>query len=122
MIDDPSLWREVERVVSHHQKISDPTPFDALNRLFREYFRGRKDVPNLGKDNCRVRMEKLGWKELDRIVRKDKKTRNPRHVGDPIVVVEFDGQAYLVDGRRRVNQCVHERCQEVLTVLFVMHS
>lgn len=81
MIDDPSLWREVERVVSHHQKISDPTPFDALNRLFREYFRGRKDVPNLGKDNCRVRMEKLGWKELDRIVRKDKKTRNlPKEV------------------------------------------
>lgn len=43
-------------------------------------------MPNLGKDNCRVRMEKLGWKELDRIVRKDKKTRNlPKEVPSHLV-------------------------------------
>lgn len=122
MIDDSWLWSETERVLSYHQKKSDPTPLDALNRLFREHLKGCKDVPSLGRDSCSIRIEKLGWTDLDRLSRKDKETRNPRYKGDPIVAIEFEGKAYLVDGRRRVNQCVFDQSQDTLDVLFVKYK
>lgn len=117
--NEEKLWVDVERVLSHHQKQSDATPIDVLNRLFGEYFKGRQDVVQLSKDSCRVRVEKLSWESLDSIVRKDKISRTPRHTGDPVVAVSYGGNMYLIDGRRRVNKWVHERRQDPLKVLIL---
>ena len=49
-------------------------------------------------------------------------TRNPRHQGDPVIVVVFEAINYLVDGRRRINQAVYDKTPESLKVLFVTNQ
>lgn len=117
--DQKSLWKEIERVLSYHQKASDPTPIHTLNRLFREHLTECKASFIIDKENCRVFIEDVGWEQADQLIQPDRVTRNPSHMGEPIVVVVYQGARYLIDGRRRVNQCVYERSQAPLTALLI---
>lgn len=117
--EDTELWSEVKRLLSHHQKNSDQTPLAALNRIFREFHAERTDLQDISSENCQIRSSALTWKQAANLERKDTNASNPRYSGDPVVAVEFEGKTYVVDGRRRVNRLVSNKCQNPLPTLII---
>lgn len=106
---EDQLWKEVSEILRHHQKQpKDKTPIDALNRLFGEYFPRSINVPHLNDKTTNLRKERRTLDELKKVIRRDCLTKDPNQTDISVVVVKWDKNEYLVDGRRRTNQWAEE--------------
>ena len=104
-------------VLDYHKKKA--TPEHALNRLFREHHPGVLVVPHLSPSTATVRREGWSTEQLNGTVRKDRTTIGPARTDVPVVVVQWKGKPFLVDGRRRLNQWVQQRSTLVHEVFVI---
>ena len=102
------LWNEVSEILRHHQKTSDKTPTDALNRLFSEYFPTNINIPRLNVKTTDLRKESRTLDKLKKVIRRDCLTKGPNKLDISVVLVKWDKNEYLIDGRRRTNQWAGE--------------
>jgi hypothetical protein len=105
-MNERSLWEEVNHMLSFHQKKNDPTPMDALNRLFHEAAPGSKSV-RLHEDNCRISTDTRTTKELSLLKRRHKEA-DPDDESCPVLLVKYNTYDFLIDGCNRVNKWVKE--------------
>jgi hypothetical protein len=91
------LWGEMEELLSFHTKSSESSANDVLNRLFREFVR---DAPLLNMDGCNISLVPLFSRDLQRMSRLDHTSGEPRQDDVPLVVVRWNGNDYVVDGRK----------------------
>lgn len=113
------LWKEVSDILRHHQKTKDKTPIDALNRLFGEYFPASINIPHLDERTTNLRKESRTLEELKKVIRRDCLTKGPNQVDISVVLVKWDKNEYLVDGRRRTNQWAGEGNAEAHPVIVI---
>ena len=63
--NDEALWNQAKELLRHHhQKSGDPTPVDALNRLFHEAAPEAKSIC-LSEANCRIVSESWSTEKLN---------------------------------------------------------
>lgn len=108
-MDDQSksnhLWGEFAGLMCHHQKPRDATPMEALNRLFGEYWKKGNNLPKITESNVTIQKEQWPVQKLKQVKRKDETTTSDKVKNSkcPVVVLAWNGDYYLIDGRRRIN-------------------
>lgn len=58
-------------------------------------------------DNCAVHEEVLSLDDLKQLKRYHKED-NPQRNGEPIIVLVYDGDRFVIDGNKRVNKWVND--------------
>ena len=116
--NDEALWDRTEELLRYHQKKSDPTPVDALNRLFHEAASKARSI-RLSKANCRVMSESWSTGRLAGLYRRHDQA-NPDHEECPVLVVCWREKHYLIDGANRINKWVKEQNEDSHAVLVIV--
>jgi hypothetical protein len=111
------VWNRVWGILDYHKK--NATPLFALNRLFREQV---SNAPGISTSTATVRLEQWTTGQLDQTVRKDRSTTGPARLDVAVVVVQWKGVFYLIDGRRRVNTWVAKEDRALHDVFIVEPS
>lgn len=104
MVDN--LWQIVETALkAHHRGGRDRAYLFSLNRIFHKYVErdGLERAPLLSDQTCEITSHVLDRDELAEIELYHERSRPARQDG-PVVVVEFEGVRYVVDGNNRLNQ------------------
>lgn len=114
-----TLWKEASEILRHHQKTQDKTPIDALNRLFGEHFPAYLKIPHLNEDTVKLRKESRKIGDLKKVIRRDCLTKGPNNTDVSVVLVKWDKNEYLVDGRRRTNLWAAESNAELHPVIVI---
>jgi hypothetical protein len=114
-----ALWDETEELMRQHVKANagDQTPTDAMNRIFRERVRGSLPF-RIARSSCRIRKETLAVRAL-RSCSFERTTDPPHSIDKPLVAVEWSGDCYLIDGRKRLNKAIRERSPSEFEVLII---
>ena len=93
------LWDQAHRAFKAHRVPGiDADEQAALNRIAAKCLRISFD-----ETNCTIREEIFDLESLRRLTIFDKKDSSPHRDCEPIVVLSFKGEQYVIDGRRRVN-------------------
>jgi hypothetical protein len=103
MSDAKGLWDRVRAAFKAHQTPIDSTPQAALNRIAAKCI-GFSFDPS----NCDVHEEHLTLDELRRLKRHSEDDGRPHREVEPIVVLVYGGQRFVIDGRRRVTKWLNE--------------
>lgn len=103
--DEDNLWAELLSLLP--QKSSDPTKIHTLNRLAREQAKRKKHLKWLDPSSCTL--HRAVW-PISRLL-----TLNRRHTDDtpqnetvPVIVLNHDGNYFLIDGNNRLNKWAGE--------------
>lgn len=105
-VQTTNLWEELYEVLRHHN-ISGASCQDTLNRLFRKipHLSERNDLPILSEQTVRVSKESWNIGNLRKLITEKHITDNiPSKTEPPVVVIRWQNDDYLIDGRRRINQ------------------
>ena len=111
MSDVNVLWTQVHGAFKAHQIApTDRTPQIAMNRIAAKCI-GLSLIPDCGEffsqDNCDVYEEVLSLDDLKRLKRYHTRA-NPLLNGDPIIVLLYGEDRYVIDGNNRVNKWVND--------------
>jgi len=103
---DDELWRQVAEAFEPHRLDTDPDWLAALNRIAAKCLAsGGASVFN--SSSCAIRGQVLTPSQLSSLkTYRDKTT--PGRIQEPIVVLEFAGESWVIDGNKRVNKWVAE--------------
>ena len=115
--NDGTLWNRAMELLRHHQKSGDPTPVDALNRLFQEAAPKAKAI-RLSEASCRIASETWSTEQLS-LLRRRHDRANPKDEACPILLVHWRGNHYLIDGGNRINKWVNENHEGGHAVLVI---
>jgi hypothetical protein len=112
LVSEATFWEVVHLLQAGHAK-PDHGPIKTLNRLFRKhlknYFPGLKArVPWLYEGNVVATLERRSMEALTDL-QKTKSTRRPRFTGDPVVIVRYRDEDFLIDGNSRVRWWIDYR-------------
>jgi hypothetical protein len=113
-----ALWNQAEDLLRHHQKSSDATPLDALNRLFHEAAPKAKAI-RLSNANCRIASESWSTEKLSGLYRRHDRA-NPKDEACPILLVRWRSNHYLIDGANRINKWLKENKEGEHAVLVIV--
>ena len=114
MSDTDALWERVRAAFGYHQiKGIDKTPQAALNRIAAKCIHVSFDP-----SNCTVHEEFLSLDDLRQLKRYHDKDR-PLREDDPIVVLVYQGQRFVIDGNQRVNKWLKEGSTERRSALII---
>ena len=118
--DVSKLWDEALSLLDFHRKASDATPVDVVNRLVCERIAGALAV-RLGPNTCAIRED---YWPIDRLASTERKHQcdTPRHMIEPVIVVEYEGHALLIDGNNRVNEWLARGGNASRRVIVVRHG
>ncbi len=104
MSDTDALWNRVHAAFKAHQiPRIDLTPQMALNRIAAKCIHVSFD-----QSNCMVHEESLSLDDLRQLKRYDEKDDRPHREDGSIVVLVYEGERVVIDGRRRVNKWLKE--------------
>lgn len=102
------LWHQALAAFAPHQlRGIDHTPQMALDRVAVKCLRISLKL-FFNSSNCNISQTLLPFSELDKLTRYDKLDANPHCECEPIVVLVYNGQRYVIDGRRRVTKWLNE--------------
>jgi hypothetical protein len=94
------LWKRVD--VALFQASSREQTLSEINRLLRKWhFHLPDDYITL--HNCAIRREWLTPQQLSHFTRGHPRSA-PKRVSGPLVVVEYQGETYMLDGTNRINR------------------
>lgn len=118
------LWAEFSELMRHHQKTDDLRPIDAMNRILRERWAGNGSFPKFSESDLRIERTRWTTQQLYDVIRKDKTAVNikPGRSKYSVIVLNFRGKSYAVDGRRRINTWVNERTVGDHAVILLTHK
>ena len=108
MSEEDALWDRIYAAFVAHQKPwIDHTPQMALDRV------AAKCIERIGlsfnKSNCTVHEESLSFDALKRLRRHHGRSRvDPRFEDWALVILQYNGQRFVIDGNTRVNKWVNE--------------
>ncbi len=95
------LWAEVFDQLKHHQKRTDCTPLEALNRILGYY--KISGTPHVDPAQvAAIERKSLSRKEVELIETLHERSE-PYVIRRPVVIVRYGGGSYIVDGNKRVN-------------------
>ncbi len=115
MSDPDALWARVYAAFEgHKQPPIDPTPQATLDRIAAKCIR-----VSFAPSNCTVHEEFLSLDELRQLKRYDEKDDRPHREDGSIVVLVYEGERVVIDGRRRVNKWVNEGSTEPRSALII---
>ena len=101
------VWRHVEEAFEPHRQETDPNWVAALNRIAVKCLAfGGASVFN--SSTCTIREEVLTPSQVSSL-RTYGDNKTPGRMQEPIVVLEFAGSRWVIDGNKRVNKWVAER-------------
>jgi hypothetical protein len=107
--DARQLWETLERALSYHRtRGRDVTSIDALNRILAKARSSLDEpsegLPRLSPETCTIRLQRWTTSKLDAIRRGKHQRDRPRCANLPVIVVEYEGREYLIDGQTRINR------------------
>ena len=103
MSDADILWRQIHAAFEAHRIPGiDRTPQMAMDRIAAKCI-GFSFSP----DNCEVDEEVLSLDNLKQLKRYHKEA-NPARNDEPIIVLVYDGDRFVIDGNKRVNKWVND--------------
>ena len=115
---DEEAWQLVESELGHHQRPGHDW-VDTLNRLWRKnrfvmsmdgVLKLDREPPVLTREMLSVSREHWPLERLAPLVHADAHDRRrPKRDDLPVLVLEWQGRHYLIDGLNRVNRRVRER-------------
>lgn len=118
LIEKRILARTWELLECHQKPGVDHTPFHALCRLLITHLQTRYpdklfDGLTLDKNQLKPRSEVWTIRDLESLLLPEHKTEKEPYDPDlPIIVVEYEGDQCLIDGRRRINKWIRENNKE----------
>ena len=110
---ESDFWMEFCSVLKWHNRESHCC-IDTLNRLWRKhpFVRDHEALPTIQRSDLRVHEERWPLNRLWPLLHPDKRTdKVPASRDKPVVVLHWNGNDYLMDGRKRLcawhreNQC-----------------
>jgi hypothetical protein len=118
MSSEADAWAIVEAELGHHAKPGHD-PIDTLNRLWRKnrfvtsldgMLKLAAEPPVLTRAMLAARRERWPLERLASLVHEDAHGRaRPKRDELPVIVLEWGGRPYLIDGLNRVNRRVRSR-------------
>jgi hypothetical protein len=121
MAEDDQAWRLVESELGFHRRKPTHDWIDTLNRLWRKnrfvmsmdgMLKLEEPPPVLTRAMLSVTRERWPLERLAPLVHPDAHDRaRPKRDDLPILVLEWRGRHFLIDGINRVNRRVRERSQ-----------
>jgi hypothetical protein len=116
--DEEAAWRMVESELGHHQRPGHDW-LDTLNRLWRKnrfvmsmdgVLKLDREPPVLTREMLSLSRERWPLERLAPLVHPDAHDRRrPKRDDLPVLVLEWQGRHYLIDGLNRINRRVRER-------------
>ena len=113
MNSESELWDQVWDILGYHAK-GQATPQETLLRLIDEQFQVhlRQPIPaDLAIEAMKPRREGWTTSDLDKLRRKRERTGVQGDRSQPIVVLRWSGQDFLIDGTRRINERVAQQVE-----------
>jgi hypothetical protein len=117
--DDTETWAQVTSLLDFHQRRPTDTWIDTLNRLWRKnrfvmtmdgMLRLREPPPVLTPGMLSVSAAKWPLDELAALVHPDAHDRaRPKRDDLPILILEWAGAYFLIDGINRINRRARDR-------------
>lgn len=115
MSDPDALWARVYAAFEgHKQPPIDPTPQATLDRIAAKCIH-----VSFNRSNCTVHEEFLSLDDLRQLKRYDEKDDRPHREDGSIVVLVYEGERVVIDGRRRVNKWLKEGSIEPRSALVI---
>lgn len=100
------LWGEVYSAFEFHRRgpdhPPDPSAQAALNRIAAKCLK-REGAQSYDPSNCDIHREILTYQQLTEL-RRHHARKNPARDCEPIVVIHFAGERWVVEGNNRVNK------------------
>lgn len=106
MSGSSELWQRVYAAFERHSH-KDPSTHAGLERIAKKCL-GLAETKPFNPTNCAIRSERLLAEQLVPLVRYHARM-NPRRDGGAIVVLEYQGHAFVIDGNNRVNKWVADK-------------
>ena len=107
---DRDLWRQVHAAFHPHRLGTDRDAQAALNRIAAKCL-GSREVKPFDSANCTIRQDFLDSAEL-LVLKRYHDKRTPGRVHEPIVVLEYGGERWVIDGNKRVNKWIADGCTQ----------
>jgi hypothetical protein len=116
MSDSPELWRRVHAAFEGHSR-NDPSTQAGLERIAKKCL-GLTERRPFNQTNCTIRAEVFHPEQLASLVRYHDRTK-PQREGQAIVVLEYQGRRFVIDGNNRVNKWVAEKRLEPFEAIVI---
>lgn len=114
---DDDLWEQVYATFEAHRLRTDPDAQAALNRIAAKCL-GLSEVRSFDPSNCRVRRELLRQEAL-RTLKRYHQRKEPLRDYEPIVVIEWRGRSWVVDGNTRVNKWIADGAPQPRSAIII---
>jgi hypothetical protein len=112
-----ALWGQVFDAFDAHRIRGDHTPQMALNRIA-----GKRIgciAVSFDPSTCDIHEEVLPLEGLRRLKRYNEHATDPQWDVEPIVVLVYEGQRFVIDGQRRVTKWLNEGIEQPRAAIIV---